>query len=85
MISPPEQSPNDKATTSKKKRIVDKSEVWKHFVKTNIDGIDYDICNVHNEDENKVCGKKYKHSQSTSALRRHLLNKHSSLGKIKKK
>ena len=58
MISPPEQSPNDKATTSKKKRIVDKSEVWKHFVKTNIDGIDYDICNVHNEDENKVCGKK---------------------------
>ncbi len=46
------------------------------------DNIEYDVCNVYNDDESELCGMRFKHSQSTSTLRRHLLNKHSSLGKI---
>jgi hypothetical protein len=80
-ISEPATIQKEKKKKNKIKTTV-KSAVWQHFVKKKIDNIEYDVCNVYNDDESELCGMRFKHSQSTSTLRRHLLNKHSSLGKI---
>lgn len=69
--------------TSKKRNFQQTSKVWKHFTRVTKNNKVMHVCQV--VKNGKICGKEYVATNSTTSLKRHLMNIHPTLGKQFKK